>query len=190
MDLNNIGCVIMASGIGRRFGSNKLMADFHGEPMIARILAATANIPRRVVVTRHEDVAEFCRSKGATVVIHELPYQNDTVRLGLESLAGVKLCMFCPGDQPLLTADTVNALICSALEEPDRIWRTNHKGEPSSPVVFPEWAFDELLALPEDKGGGFVIKKHPEQVRLLPVRDAYELMDADTPEELQKLLEH
>ncbi len=190
MDLNDIGCVIMASGIGRRFGSNKLMADFRGEPMIARILAATAGVPRRVVVTRHEDVAEFCRSKGITVVMHTLPYHNDTVRLGLDSLAGVKLCMFCPGDQPLLTSDTVNALICSALAEPERIWRTENNGEPGSPVIFPEWAFSELLNLPEDKGGGFVIKNHPEQVSLLPVRDAYELMDADTPQELQKLLEY
>ena len=36
-----IGCVIMASGLGKRFGSNKLMADFNGKPMIYRILSAT-----------------------------------------------------------------------------------------------------------------------------------------------------
>ena len=47
-----IGCVIMASGLGRRFGSNKLLADFGGEPMICRILDATEGIfRRRVVVT-------------------------------------------------------------------------------------------------------------------------------------------
>ena len=32
----SLGCVIMASGLGKRFGGNKLMADFHGQPMIAR----------------------------------------------------------------------------------------------------------------------------------------------------------
>ena len=32
------GCVIMASGMGKRFGGNKLMADFGGKPMICRIL--------------------------------------------------------------------------------------------------------------------------------------------------------
>lgn len=28
----NLGCVIMASGLGKRFGDNKLMADFDGQP--------------------------------------------------------------------------------------------------------------------------------------------------------------
>lgn len=31
-----VGCVIMASGLGKRFGSNKLMADFNGKPLITR----------------------------------------------------------------------------------------------------------------------------------------------------------
>ena len=44
----------MASGMSKRFGSNKLLADFHGEPMIMRILRATDGLfTRRVVVTRH-----------------------------------------------------------------------------------------------------------------------------------------
>ena len=28
-----VGCVIMASGLARRFGSNKLLADFGGRPL-------------------------------------------------------------------------------------------------------------------------------------------------------------
>ena len=28
------GCVILASGLGKRFGSNKLMADFHGKQQL------------------------------------------------------------------------------------------------------------------------------------------------------------
>ena len=39
-----IGCVIMASGLGKRFGGNKLMADFHGKPMIQRSLNATEGL--------------------------------------------------------------------------------------------------------------------------------------------------
>ena len=47
-----IGCVVMASGMGRRFGGNKLTADFLGGPMIQRVLAATEGMfRRRIVVT-------------------------------------------------------------------------------------------------------------------------------------------
>ena len=37
-----VGCVIMASGLSRRFGANKLLADFCGQPMLCRAFAATA----------------------------------------------------------------------------------------------------------------------------------------------------
>ena len=40
-ELLPVGCVIMASGASRRFGSNKLLADFCGEPMLCRAFAAT-----------------------------------------------------------------------------------------------------------------------------------------------------
>lgn len=36
-----VGCVIMASGRAVRFGSNKLLADFGGAPLIAQALDVT-----------------------------------------------------------------------------------------------------------------------------------------------------
>ena len=39
-----VGCVIMASGLARRFGSNKLLADFEGRPLLCRALEVTANV--------------------------------------------------------------------------------------------------------------------------------------------------
>lgn len=186
----NTGCVVMASGVGKRFGSNKLMADFRGEPLLCRALDATEGIfARRVVVTRHREILQLCRDKNVECLLHDLPQRSDTVRLGLEALQGVESCLFCPGDQPLLSRDTVAALALCARQEPESIWRTASGERPGAPVLFPGWAFSELLSLPEGAGGGAVIQKHPERVRLLPVRDERELMDADTPEALRLLAE-
>ena len=186
----NVGCVIMASGQGKRFGGNKLMADFRGQPMIGCILEATQGLfARRVVVTRHEDVAAFCRERGAEVVLHGLPFRSDTVRLGLAAVGEVDGCLFCPGDQPLLRRETLAELVSSWEAEPGAIWRTGFDGEPGAPILFPRWAFAELRTLPEGKGGGYVAKKYPERVRMLPVRDKQELADVDTRETLRELLE-
>ena len=183
-----MGCVIMAAGLGKRFGGNKLMAEFGGQPMIARILAATdASFDRRVVVTRHEAVAAYCRARNVEVVLHNLPNRNDTVRLGLEAVGEVDGCMFCPGDQPLLKKETIEALINGWKRESDCIWRPSFEDQPGAPILFPKWAFSELLTLPEGKGGGFLARKYPERVRLHPVRDPYELMDVDTQETLREL---
>ena len=183
-----MGCVIMASGLGKRFGGNKLMAEFGGQPMIARILAATDDsFDRMVVVTRHEAVAAYCRARNVEVVLHNLPNRNDTVRLGLEAVGEVDGCMFCPGDQPLLKKETIEALISGWKRRSDCIWRPSFEDQPGAPILFPKWAFSELLTLPEGKGGGFLARKYPERVRLHPVRDPYELMDVDTRETLREL---
>ena len=185
-----IGCVIMASGLGKRFGGNKLLADFHGRPMISRILDATEGIfAQRVVVTRSEDVAVLCRNRGIKTILHSLPHRSDTVRLGLEAMPGIDRCMFATADQPLLRRDTVAALALTAANDSASIWRTIYEGALGSPVVFPKWAFPELLNLPEGKGGGVVIKKYPERLRTVSVRDMYELKDVDSPEDLEELLE-
>ena len=85
---DSMGCVIMASGLGTRFGGNKLMAPFRGKPLVQWVLDATEGIfSRRVVVTRHEAVEKLCRGQGIEVVYHNLPDLNDTIRLGLHAVA-------------------------------------------------------------------------------------------------------
>ena len=184
-----LGCVIMASGLGKRFGGNKLLADFGGMPMLCRSLAATDGIfSHRIVVTRHVEVERLCREMGIFVLRHDLPHRSDTVRLGLASIAdAIDGCLFSPGDQPLLRWETVASLALSAVDDGDAIWRTAYQDAAGSPVLFPKRLFPELLALPEGRGGGVLIQNHPEQVRTVQVRDAYELEDADTPEALQRL---
>lgn len=111
-----VGCVIMASGLGKRFGSNKLMADFNGEPLISRILSATGGglFAARTVVTRSAEVETFCREREIPVLLHAMPYRNHTVRLGLSALLKehpeLTGCMFALGDQPLLRRGTLEAM--------------------------------------------------------------------------------
>ena len=115
-ELLPVGCVIMASGVSHRFGSNKLLADFCGEPMLCRAFAATdtPKLSARIVVTRSDEVAQLCRSRNVPVLLHDLPGRNDTVRLGLsallEQVPELFGCMFLPGDQPLLCRETVEAM--------------------------------------------------------------------------------
>jgi molybdenum cofactor cytidylyltransferase len=185
----NIGCVIMASGLGKRFGGNKLLADFHGRPLIRCVLDATDGIfSKRVVVTRHAEVAQLCESCGIQTRLHDLPHRSDTVRLGLEALGETDGCLFATADQPLLRKETVASLALAAVNGPERIWRTVWEDTPGSPVIFPKWAFPELRALPQGKGGSFLIQKYPQCLGTVSARDPYELRDIDSPQDLEELL--
>ena len=194
-----VGCVIMASGLARRFGSNKLLADFGGRPLLCRALDAT-NTPQlaaRIVVTRSAEVEALCKAEGVPCLVHALPGRNDTVRLGLDALLAARPdlagCMFLPGDQPLLQRETVESMVgifgwdtktrIERQKETEReIFRLAHRfiNDPNPLVGSP--------VLPKGKGGSVLLRKYPERVHNIFIGDRNELLDADTPEALAELL--
>ena len=72
-----VGCVIMASGLSTRFGSNKLLTPFGPgrEPMLRRAFAATDTplLASRVVVARSPEVETLCREVSVPCLLHALP---------------------------------------------------------------------------------------------------------------------
>lgn len=184
-----LGLVIMASGLSKRFGSNKLMTPFIDKPLIKWIIDASEGLfDQRVIVTRSQEVKTLAEELGIDCIYHEYPGRNDTVRLGLSKLADrVDMCFFMPGDQPLLSRESLEKIICATRENPELITRPSHKGLPGSPVAFPRATFEELLNLPEGKGGGFVAKNHPDLINLVEIENEYELRDIDTPEDLEEI---
>ena len=198
-----VGCVIMASGLARRFGSNKLLADFGGRPLLCRALEITATpaLAARVVVTRSAGVKALCDAQAVPCLLHSLPGRNDTVRLGLEALLeqcpGLAGCIFLPGDQPLLQRETLEALITAFAQtqkETERAifrlaFQAENDPEPlvGSPVLFGCGYFSALRTLPEGKGGSVLLRRYPERVCNVFTADRAELLDADTPEALREL---
>ena len=105
----------MASGVGARFGGNKLMAELCDAPLVGHVVRATDGLfSRRVVVTRHADVAALCETLGAQVILHDEPCRNDTVRLGMEAMDGCDTVTFVQGDQPLIRPASIVALLHAA----------------------------------------------------------------------------
>ena len=199
------GCIVMASGVGARFGGNKLMAELCDVPLVGHVVRATDGLfSRRVVVARHADVAALCETLGAQVILHDEPCRNDTVRLGMEAMDGCDTVTFIQGDQPLIRPASIVALLRAAERDAAGrgvadvvgcdagryIWRTSFDGMPGAPVLFPSWAFGELRSLPRGKGGGFVAKTHAEYVRTIEVSSEWELFDVDTRDDLQQLQAH
>lgn len=185
------GCIIMASGLGTRFGSNKLMADLDGAPLIAHAISACDGLfAKRVAVTRHKNVAKLCRTLGVEAIVHDEPLRSDTVRLGMQAMDGCDTVTFIQADQPFISANTLAALLRGAETHPEFIWRVGFQGTQGAPVLFPAWAFNDLRALPPGKGGGFVAKAHAQRVRCVEAASEWELFDVDTVQDLEALQAH
>ena len=186
---NSIGCVIMASGEGKRFGGNKLMTNLCQKPMIGYAVdTAKAVFDNILVVTRHENVAEFCRQNNIDFVLHNFPGRNDTVRLGIEKFDGrCDGCIFCQGDQPLISVSTLQKMAETFDKNKNNIIRLEFDGVPSSPTIFPKDTFPALLTLPEGKGGNVIVKNNPDKVIFVSAQDRYETFDIDTKEDFAEI---
>lgn len=130
------GCIVMTSGVGARFGGNKLMAELCGAPLVGHVVRATDDLfSRRVVVTRHADVAALCETLGAQVILHDEPCRNDTVRLGMEAMDGCDTVTFVQGDQPLIRPASIVALLRAAERDAAGAARRDAAGRGVADVV-------------------------------------------------------
>ena len=110
-----VGCVLMASGAGRRFGSNKLLSAVEGVPLHRRAMAALApaGFGRLVVCSPYPEVL----SAGAEYGFRPLdnPGAGEgiaaSIRLGVAAMDGMDGALFAVCDQPWLTTESVRRLL-------------------------------------------------------------------------------
>lgn len=188
-----VGCIIMASGVGRRFGGNKLLARLGEKTLLEYALEQTDGMfARRVVVTRHPQIAALCQEHKAEYILHDFTERNDTVRVGVEylqeqtagRLAGY---LFCPADQPLMRRETLETLLLefSRAGAKKSIFRLSCEGKAGAPVLFGSEYGEALKTLPRGKGGSWLVQKHPLCLRMVEA-EARELWDVDTPGDLER----
>lgn len=186
-----IGCLVMAAGNATRFARNKLAAELDGKSLIRRALEAVPRelFSRVTVVTQYPEIAVLARSFGFAPVNNPHPDWgiSHTIRLGTEAMQDCDGILYLVSDQPLLRRDSVLRVVEAWKKQPEKIAGASHAGRRGNPNLFPARFFPELLALEEDRGGNLVIRRHPEDY--LPVElSAQELLDCDTPQELEHLI--
>ena len=131
----------MASGFGRRFGSNKLLAEVDGVPLYHRAMAALApaEFDRAVVCSPYPQILAAGERFGF------LPLYNGgaaegisaSIRLGLARMSDLDGVLFAVCDQPSLTTKSIIRLKKSFLESPHAIYALSWQVRRVNPVVFP-----------------------------------------------------
>ena len=184
----DIGCVLMASGFGTRFGANKLLAQAGGVSLVRRALDLYGQVlfRRRALVSQYPEILALGASLGFLPVRNEEAAQgiSASARLGTAALEEMDALLFGVCDQPWLSPASVKRLLEAARVHPGDICALSWRGRRGNPVVFPAVFFPELLALTGDTGGGQIMKRHPDRVRLVEVDHPKELSDIDRPEDL------
>lgn len=185
-----IGCVIMAAGNARRFGSNKLTASLDGRSLILRALESIPadGFHAVVVVTQYPEIMRLAESFRFSAIYNPHPDHgvSQTIHLGLTGLRDCDGVLFLVADQPFLRQESITALVRIWKQRPEKIAALSHNGIRGNPCLFPARLFPELMELTGDHGGSTVIRRHEEDLILLEA-EAQELTDVDTQETLSAL---
>ncbi len=178
----------MASGAGSRFGGNKLFANVEGRPLVDRAMDAypPALFHRAVVVSRYPALLVLAGARGYHSILNQGADEgiSASIRLGLAEMGETDGILFAVCDQPWLTEDSVKRVLAAFEAQPSRIAALAWQGKKGNPCLFPPALYGELAALTGDRGGGAVIKAHPESLLLVEAAHPRELHDIDRPDDL------
>lgn len=92
-------------------------------------------------------------------------------------------------DVPLISAETVRALIAAHREHGASIVRPVSNGRHGHPVIFPRALFDELRRADPAQGAKAVVHAHKADIFEVPVGDEGAFIDIDTPEDYDRWVE-
>lgn len=189
---DHVVLVLLAAGDSRRFGANKLLADFEGKPMYRHIVDEIAGIGgdvfyRKLVVSQYPEILSRLKEEGYEAIENcrsDLGISH-SIHLALGALDGREdaVC-FAVCDQPGLRGATVCRLVKEWRENGRKIACLSCMGRDGNPAVFAREYEQELLRLTGDAGGRRVIRNHPEALWRCEIGDERELEDVDEPSQI------
>jgi molybdenum cofactor cytidylyltransferase len=189
-----VGLVILAAGGSSRLGRPKQLVEYRGRSLLRHVAeVAVGSVCRPIVVVLGAQASPLeAELRGLPVHVAEnrewARGMATSLRRGLETLeaiegeVGAVVILLC--DQPLVSAQTINALVDAWGTAGKRIIASEYAGVVGVPALFDRGLLPELLALDGEEGARRVIARHADEVHRVPFPDGG--MDIDTPQDCER----
>jgi len=188
-----VGAIVLAAGASSRMpGSQKLLLEFEGKPMVRHAMesASEGGCHQVVVVYASDDVRAAV--DGHAELIHNPKAKTgmaSSLQVGLRAMRDeIEAAVIVLGDQPLVGSRTIAALMRAWRREGSRpaVAVAQAHGEWAPPVVLAREMWVDRLALTGDAGARQVLQGHPELLDMVPAPGRPD--DIDTPEDYAKIV--
>jgi molybdenum cofactor cytidylyltransferase len=191
-----ICAVVLAAGLSRRMGTQKLLLPFGGTSLIGhvvdRVLQSEVERVNVVVGPHSEAIVAALEGRPVSLVINPCPEAEmlDSVRCGLRALtAEGDAVLLVLGDQPGLSPTLVNQLANAWRASGKLIAVPTHGGKRGHPLLFSTRFCPEILERYDDTGLRGLLRGHPDEVHEFHVSEPGILLDVDRPEDYRLALE-
>jgi molybdopterin-guanine dinucleotide biosynthesis protein A len=183
--------VVLAGGESRRFGSDKALARFRGEPLIARVVRELRNVGFNQVAIAAKEPEKYSEvAQGAELLRDVRPVQTPLAGLAAGLRASrYPLVFACAADMPFAADGALIDALTAAIAGHDAA--VPHAGGSLQPLCGLWWrdaclrAADALLAGPRPPGPRAILPLV--RAARLDWPDPRPFLDADTPEVLREL---
>jgi molybdenum cofactor cytidylyltransferase len=183
----SFAAVVLAAGLGARFGGRKLLADWRGAPLIRGALAAACAAPANpvIVVTGADAAAVEAAALAfdpAVRVAHAPDYAEGlsaSLRAGIAAVpAGAAGAFVFLGDMPRVP-HAVLAPLAEAVSRGAPAAAPVFAGRRGNPVVLSAALFPQVAALEGDMGARPILARLGERLARIEAPDDGVLFDVD-----------
>ena len=188
--------IVLAAGDSSRMGRPKQLLMFRGKTLLECVVdsALGSALARTVVVLGHQaaELEALLAGREVDVVVNPRYRQGQgtSVRAGLQRVGAESAAViFLLGDQPLVSAATIDWLITAYRQGSAPIIQPVFEGRRGNPVLFGRETFPALAALGDDENARSIFERFAGRIVRVPVDDPYIHFDIDTAEDYRKLLQ-
>ncbi|MGA9795675.1 MAG: molybdopterin-binding/glycosyltransferase family 2 protein [Rhizomicrobium sp.] len=187
-----IAAVVLAAGLSSRMGSNKLLAELRGKPLLRHAVEAAANSaadPVMVVIGHEAGKIEAALAGLRAVPIRNPDYANGlstSLKTGIAAVPDdCDGAIVLLGDMPGVSAALIDRMIAAFDPAEGRpICAAARRGKRGNPVLWARRFFFEIMALQGDVGAKHLMARNDDLVCDVEADDDGPLTDIDTPEAL------
>ena len=186
-----INLILLAAGNSKRFNGNKLLAIYKDKPIYMYIVEKVLDLKvnKIICVTQYKEIKEALLNTDINVVMNENSSLgvSSSIKLGINFDKNADGYMFMVCDQPFISIETLNSVIDNFINGDKGIVCVGYGDNKGNPVIFSKRYVNELLSLEGDNGGKRILNGHLNDLNIVNVDSAIELVDIDTQEELGKI---
>ena len=170
--------LLAAGGSTRMGGADKLAREIDGEPLLHRAVREAVQSGADVIVVTTPQRMPIVADLPVTTIVGGADMSASLAAglLGIDADAVI----IALADMPDVTAAHYTALIHTYSPDTPICRAATADGTPGHPVLFDRRYFDELRAISGDQGAKDILKRHADQVVLVPTTGEGARIDLDT----------
>jgi molybdenum cofactor cytidylyltransferase len=188
--VGKIWSIILAAGESKRMGSPKMLLPFNGstilENVIHNVAGSAADGILVVLGANAEKICELVSIYGVLQCKNENFREGmlSSVKCGFRNLPGdMEAVLVFQGDQPCISAGTINSLIDAFHQSDKGIVLPVYKGKRGHPLLLDIKYSEEVERLDPDEGLRGVIRLHADDIQEVDTMESGILRDIDTLED-------